>query len=102
IGNGVGLDTPASVVSILAALRAAGYDLGDVDERFLTDSDALIHELIDRGGIDAEHLTDEQLEHATARVDATTYADWFAALPAELRDAVTDAWGDPPGQVLTT
>ncbi len=29
IGNAVGLDTPASAVILLQALRAAGYDLGD-------------------------------------------------------------------------
>ncbi len=102
VGNGVGLDTPASAVGILTALRDAGYELGEVDERFLTDGDALVHELIDRGGIDAEHLTDEQLEAATAKVPAETYAEWFSRLPEELREGVREAWGDPPGEVLTT
>ncbi len=102
IGNGVGLDTPASAVGILAAMRDAGYDLGDVDERFVTDGDALVHELIDRGGIDVEYLTDEQLDAATAQIDAGTYAEWFAQLPADLREAMREAWGDPPGEVLTT
>ncbi len=43
IGNAVGLDTPASAVRILTALREAGYDLGD---GFPTDGDELIHALI--------------------------------------------------------
>src|SRR5690606_20191615 len=46
LGNAVGLDTPASAVRLLAALAAAGYDLGDglpgVAEQ---DGDALMHAL---------------------------------------------------------
>jgi cobaltochelatase CobN len=30
IGNGVGLDTPASAITVLNALRDAGYDIGDI------------------------------------------------------------------------
>ena len=29
IGNAVGLDTPVSLIRLLRAMRAAGYDLGD-------------------------------------------------------------------------
>ena len=29
IGNAVGLDTPASLLRLLHAMRAAGYDVGD-------------------------------------------------------------------------
>ena len=39
IGNGVGLDTPASAVAILKALREAGYRTGDMPE----DGAALMH-----------------------------------------------------------
>jgi cobaltochelatase CobN len=103
IGNGVGLDTPASCVEVLRALRAAGYDLGDdIDERWLTDGDALIHELIARGGFDRDLLTDEQLETAEARLDVDAYVRWFGELPAELREAVEQQWGPPPGEVLLT
>ena len=31
IGNAVGLDTPASVVALLAAMRDAGYDIGGAE-----------------------------------------------------------------------
>jgi len=31
VGNAVGLDTPASAVRLLSAMRDAGYDLGDLD-----------------------------------------------------------------------
>ena len=57
VGNAVGLDTPASAVVLLRALREAGYTVGDFPE----DSDELIHTLIAAGGHDVEWLTEEQL-----------------------------------------
>ncbi|WP_052668023.1 cobaltochelatase subunit CobN [Nitriliruptor alkaliphilus] len=103
IGNGVGLDTPASTIRILRALRAAGYDLGaDVDERLLEDGDALIHALIARGGFDEEFLTEQQLAEAEGLLPVADYSAWFATLPADLRAAVQDQWGPPPGEVLVT
>jgi cobaltochelatase CobN len=100
IGNGVGLDTPASTVAILRAMRDAGYDLGDVDERFLTDGDALIHALIDAGGFDEEFLTEDQAASTEARVPAADYERWFRELPASLQADVEEHWGPPPGEVL--
>src|SRR3984885_4872809 len=63
IGNAVGLDTPASAVALLRALRERGYDIGDptfpgVDEQ---DGDALIHAVIAAGGQDPEGLRPQQL-----------------------------------------
>ncbi|MEU6430779.1 cobaltochelatase subunit CobN [Microbispora sp. NPDC046973] len=93
VGNAVGLDTPASAVVLLRALRAAGYDVGDAPD----DGDALIHALIAAGGHDVEWLTEEQIEAAPARVPLRAYQEWFAGLPADLREAVTAHWGPPPG-----
>ncbi|WP_198166959.1 cobaltochelatase subunit CobN [Microbispora sp. ATCC PTA-5024] len=95
VGNAVGLDTPASAVVLLRALREAGYDVGDAPD----DGDALIHALIAAGGHDVEWLTEEQLTASPARVPLAAYDSWFAELPAELRDAVTAHWGPPPGSL---
>ena len=70
VGNAVGLDTPASAVRLLQALREAGYDLGD---GFPDDGDTLIHTLIAAGGYDTEWLTEEQLSAAPARVPLPVY-----------------------------
>ena len=98
VGNAVGLDTPASAVVLLRALREAGYDLGELDVDGL-DGDALVHRLIAAGGHDVEWLTEEQLAGAVARVPASRYAADFAALPEQLREGMRRAWGDPPGQL---
>ncbi|SNY79319.1 cobaltochelatase CobN [Nocardia amikacinitolerans] len=102
IGNAVGLDTPASAIRLLTELRSAGYDLGDstevpgLDQR---DGDALIHALIAAGGQDPDWLTAEQLEGNPIRIGAATYTAWFDTLPEDLREAVVEAWGPPPGEL---
>ncbi len=95
VGNAVGLDTPASAVELLKAMRAAGYDVGD----FPDDGDALVHTLIAAGGHDVEWLTEDQLRSAVARVPLATYERWFAELPADLRERMVQHWGPPPGRL---
>ncbi|MBF6331400.1 cobaltochelatase subunit CobN [Nocardia transvalensis] len=102
IGNAVGLDTPASAIRLLTEMRAAGYDLGapgelpGLEER---DGDALIHAIIAAGGQDPDWLTAEQLEGNPIRIGARRYAAWFETLPEQLREAVIEAWGPPPGEL---
>ncbi|MER8120424.1 cobaltochelatase subunit CobN [Streptomyces sp. NPDC094031] len=95
VGNAVGLDTPASAVRVLDALRDAGYAL----TAYPSEGDELIHRLIEAGGHDVEWLTEEQLAAAPARVPLADYRAWFATLDPELREAMTEAWGEPPGNL---
>ncbi|HEY6674825.1 MAG TPA: cobaltochelatase subunit CobN, partial [Rubrobacteraceae bacterium] len=95
VGNAVGLDTPASAVLLLRAMKDAGYAVDGAPE----EGDALIHALIGAGGHDLEFLTEEQLGGATGRLDAVRYAEWFARLPEELRARVEEHWGKPPGEL---
>ncbi|HEU0103518.1 MAG TPA: cobaltochelatase subunit CobN [Mycobacteriales bacterium] len=100
VGNAVGLDTPASAVVLLRALREAGYDLGapaGEPGAWPEDGDALVHTLIAAGGHDVEWLTEDQLRAAVARVPLAAYQAWFKALPADLRAAMLEHWGPPPG-----
>ncbi|WP_431232194.1 cobaltochelatase subunit CobN [Mycolicibacterium psychrotolerans] len=99
IGNAVGLDTPASAVALLHALRDAGYQIGDIPGVEASDGDALMHALIERGGQDPDWLTDGQLAGNPIRIPAAQYREWFATLPAELTDAMVAHWGPPPGEL---
>ncbi|MDQ3841461.1 MAG: cobaltochelatase subunit CobN, partial [Actinomycetota bacterium] len=95
VGNAVGLDTPASTVKVLRAMREAGYRVeGEPGE-----GDELIHALIAAGGHDLEFLSEEQLRGAAGRLDAGRYAEWFARLPEDLRADVEEHWGPPPGDL---
>src|SRR6202012_1140328 len=100
IGNAVGLDTPASAVALLRAMREHGYQVGDLPGVEADDGDALIHALIERGGQDPDWLTEGQLAGNPIRLSAKEYRDWFGTLPAELTDAVTKHWGPPPGDLF--
>jgi len=98
VGNAVGLDTPASAVALLQAMREVGYDLGD---GFPADGDTLIHTLIAAGGHDTEWLTEDQLRAAPARVPLAAYLRYFENLPNELASSIREHWGAPPGGLYT-
>jgi cobaltochelatase CobN len=114
IGNAVGLDTPVSVIKLLRAMRAAGYDLGapgavpgtgaldpvDGEHPDTTAGNALIHALIAAGGQDPEWLTAEQLSGQPVRIPAETYRRWLGELPSDLVSAITEAWGETPGELF--
>ena len=101
IGNAVGLDTGASVVELLRAMREAGYDLGteQVPGLDTEHSDDLIHAIIAAGGQDPDWLTEAQMEASPHRIPADTYRQWFSTVPEGLRSEVVDAWGEAPGEL---
>jgi len=94
VGNAVGLDAPASLLYVLAALRDAGYHVGELPP----DGDALIHALIDRCSYDETLLTAGQLANAAGRVSTAEYRRWFDDLPEGQRRQMTGQWGAPPGE----
>lgn len=98
IGNAVGLDTPVSVVRILNAMKSAGYHVTDIPES----GDELVHRIIERCSNDRDSLTEEQLKMAVGHVTSRQYAEWFQGFPAKVVQEMTEAWGEPPGQVYRT
>ncbi len=94
IGNAVGLDGPASLMSIFAAMRERGYALGD---DVPSDGDALMHAIIMRGSYDTDFLLDFQREQAF-RVSLARYTHWHAELTDLQRRHMDERWGRPPGR----
>ncbi|EPC02399.1 cobaltochelatase subunit CobN [Litchfieldella anticariensis FP35 = DSM 16096] len=88
IGNGVGLDTPASTVRILRALSEAGYPVNDVPD----DGDALIRLL--QGTVTNDHRVLDQ-RGCWQSIGLDDYLEWFQTLPAPLQEAVWTRWGAP-------
>jgi cobaltochelatase CobN len=92
IGNAVGLDGPASLMHILRAMQARGYDI-----RKLPDSaDELMHALIARGSYDKDFLADFQGRQLHG-VPLACYHSWHAELTDLQRDHMDARWGGPPG-----
>jgi len=93
IGMAVGLDTPASAIALLEALREDGMRV----EHEFGDGDELMHALIATGAHDPEFLTDEHLATSPLRMPVTAYLAWYETLPETLRNAIDERWGPPPG-----
>ncbi len=86
IGNGVGLDTPASAIAIARALAEAGYRVGDMPE----DPRALIEALL------AGPTNANPGAPASETLSFADYSAFFASLPPPVQEAVTARWG--PGE----
>ncbi|GIL02900.1 MAG: cobaltochelatase subunit CobN [Alphaproteobacteria bacterium] len=87
LANGVGLDTPAGTVNVLAALRVAGYDTGGAVP---ADGDALIRYLA--AGPTNAACDGREIREGLALAD---YADFFLSMPDKVRREVTVRWGEP-------
>jgi cobaltochelatase CobN len=91
IGSGVGLDTPASVIAILRAMRCEGYVLGEADA-MPEDGDALMRKL-------QQGIANDPAQWASRPAwQSYTLADYrarLAALPEGMADAIDARWGTP-------
>ncbi len=89
IGNGVGYDTPESTVALLRALKADGYEVGDIP----ADGTALMAWLIE-GQTNAPSPS-HRLAATGPSLSLDAYRAHFAQLPAKVREEVTARWGKP-------
>ena len=88
IGNGVGLDTPASALAILRALAEDGYAV----EGLPADSDALMRMQI-AGTTNDQASIDRSAGDARLSLDA--YHAAFAMIPESAQQAMLERWGMP-------
>ncbi|WP_420555267.1 cobaltochelatase subunit CobN [Neptuniibacter marinus] len=88
IGNGVGLDTPASALNILQALQGAGYPLDSLPES----GDQLIQALL--GAVTNNPNTLHQLP-CWQSIALADYQRCFRQLPEASQHAVLEQWGGP-------
>ncbi|MDR5857534.1 cobaltochelatase subunit CobN [Caballeronia sp. LZ062] len=90
IGNGVGLDTPASAVGILSMLAREGYRVGELP----ADGDALIAALTQ--GVTNDPVV-RDMRPALQSLSLEDYLDAYRTLPADARAALEKTWGAPEG-----
>lgn len=77
VGNGVGLDTPASIGLSLGAMEEAGYQVGDAP----LSSDDLMALLLSK--------------RSRERLSLADYQAFYDALPETVQEQVAERWGDP-------
>ncbi|MBM0741287.1 cobaltochelatase subunit CobN [Phormidium sp. CLA17] len=87
LANGVGLDTPASCVAILQAMKQAGYHVENIPE---TD-DELIRRLT--AGITNDPET-KGMNPVEQTLSVAAYQAWFDTLPETVKTQVNQRWGD--------
>ena len=86
LGNGVGLDTPAGTLELLRAMAAAGYGVDAIPR----DGNTLVEALAagpTNAGVAARTIRE--------RLPLDDYRAFFASLPAGVRRAVGERWGEP-------
>lgn len=88
LGNGVGLDTPAGIATVLAAMNAAGYDTGTLP----VPGAELIARIKAGPTNDFSQLTARSVSEVLSMAD---YQMFFAGLPDAVQAAVLDRWGPP-------
>jgi cobaltochelatase CobN len=86
LANGVGLDTPQSLIDVLGAMRATGYAIDDAP-----DDVAAMMALLQQGPTNA--LAGRELRDGGVSWPLSDYHAAFATLPPSVRRAVEVRWG---------
>ncbi|ADW70814.1 cobaltochelatase subunit CobN [Granulicella tundricola] len=88
VGGAVGLDTPASLLTTLRAMRARRYTISSLPDT----SDELMQSLLQRGSYDENHPLDPA---QAQRFSRAAYGKIFEAFPARPNRRMQDFWGAP-------
>jgi len=86
IGNGVGLDTPASTINILREMARSGYQIADIP----ADGDALIRQLQSGVTNDPDKV---EIRACFQSLDQNDYQRYFGTLPCDSQEAILKRWG---------
>ncbi len=86
LANGVGLDTPASLMLVLEELRRQGYAIENVPA-----SSAEMMQLLQRGP--TNDLVDRAMRGGGIGWPLAAYREGLAKLPSSIRDAIEARWG---------
>lgn len=88
LANGVGLDTPQSVVDVITQMSANGFDVKGA----FTDTKALMTAITDGP---TNWLSDRASRTGGVRFSVQDYRQHYSNLPYAARQAIEDRWGPP-------
>jgi cobaltochelatase CobN len=89
------MNLPRSLSATLAALQGAGYDTSALAEQPLTEQLQRLLAPAYRPAQDQAVLRDLLRDGLAERLPLHAYRQWLRTLPAEVRNALQQAWGDP-------
>ena len=91
LANGVGLDTPASVVDIIKSLKQYGYDTGE----FIPDNSAELMTML------THYITNDPDTHLSrpyqVSLPAHQFYNYYETLAPSLQEKIVKQWGKPEG-----
>ncbi len=95
------LNVPGSLISLMRAMKNAGYDLGphDIPEREQL-AKLMSRDASNVGTWAAANLAREAKSRHAVLIPEAQYKIWFDAVPQPLRNSVIEQWGQPPGNVM--
>jgi len=96
IGSAAGLDTPESVLRLLAQMKEEGYLVDTVPDTSAELMDMVTSHMTN----DRSMLTDELLASAEGRMSSAGYKAYFETLPIDTQQAMISSWGEAPGDVF--
>ena len=96
IGTALGMDSPESVRLLLSVLKREGYVIDHIPEN----SKCFMEEVIACATNDRRFMTDKQIKGALGKVGLEEYKKLFDNLPKDVREKMTEAWGEPLGNVF--
>src|SRR6201999_3782795 len=88
VGGAVGLDSPASLLTTLHAMKSRRYTIDGLPEN----SDALMQGLLAKGTYDDRYPLDPMQAHLLSRA---TYRKIFSGFPETAKRRMEDFWGQP-------
>ena len=89
IANGVGLDTPQSLLNILLWLKSEGYDLGN--KNIPNNSLELVNSILSKRTNDPESDHRQNLDYLTFK----DYKKWWDSINLNSRERLIDKWNEP-------
>ncbi len=89
LANGVGLDTPNSIIQILNWLKTTNHDLGP--HQLPKNSQDLLKLILQTRTNDHSSQCNEPLDY----LELSIYREWFEQLTKEAQDSITKRWGEP-------
>ncbi len=95
IGSASGMDSMESATRLLARMQADGYKIDFLPES----AEEFIRIMTSHATNDLSLLTDKQAEECQ-KLSAEEYAAFFATLPEEARQKMTEQWGEAPGDIM--
>ncbi len=95
IGSASGMDSMESATRLLVRMQADGYKIDFLPES----AEEFIRIMTSHATNDLSLLTDKQAEECQ-KLSADEYAAFFATLPEEARQKMTEQWGEAPGDIM--